>query len=121
MTTPARSGHSIARAVYDDVNAAIRTRGAADIVAVGDGANVSINTNIPDSSTEIGSMAGSRKAGLLIILQSSNAMYFNIGAAAEATHAKLTTDGESIFLPTNESVYGLSSDGAGSNISYVEL
>lgn len=116
------SGHTIARTVYDEDNEAIRTTGAADALPSGEGANTTLNTNIK-TSTEVGSNAGDRKAGILIILQDSNAIYIAIGEAATSNHAQLTTEGESIFLPTNDSVYALSvaDGGAGSDISYVEM
>jgi hypothetical protein len=121
LTKNAYSSNSIARAVYDATLEAIRVACTSDAIPASEGANISLNDTIPSSSTEIGSAAGSRKAGILIILQDSNALYFNIGAAATTSHAKLRSDGESIFLPTNDSVYGLSASSSGSDISYVEI
>lgn len=118
MTKEAYSGNSIARAVYDSIAEAIRTK---DIVEAGAGANATANETIPSSSTEIGSNAGSRIAGILIILQDSDALYIAIGEAATTSHAKLTADGDFIFIPTNDSVYGLSSASGGSAISWVEI
>ena len=65
MGTPAYSGNTIARSVYDEDLRAIRTTDAA--VAAGAGAENSVKVTIPNSSTEIGSAAGSRKSGILII------------------------------------------------------
>jgi hypothetical protein len=121
MVKAAYHGNSIARAVYDQNQEAIRVTDGA--VAAGEGAEETKNENIPNTAggTEIGSNAGSRKVGILIVLQSSNFMYYSIGETTDANHAKLVAENESVFLPTNASVYGLSSDAAGSNISYVEI
>jgi len=116
MTKNAYSSHTIARTVYDSIAEAIRTN---DIVATGSGANATANETIPGASTEIGSNAGSRKAGILIILQDTNALYIAIGEAATVNHAKLAAEGDFIFLPTNDSVYGLSA--STSDISWVEI
>jgi len=100
MAKEAKSNNSIARAVYDSDLEAIRT------------------TN---SSTEIGTNAGSRKSGIMIILQDANDLYIAIGETADGNSGALTQENESIFLPTNASVYGLSADSGGSAISYWEI
>lgn len=119
MTREAYSSNSIARAVYDATLEAIKVSITSGIVPAGVGANVSDQVAISNSSTEVGTEAGSRAAGILIILQDTNALNIAIGEAADASKAKLTSEGESVFLPTNESVYCYSA--SGSNISFIEI
>lgn len=121
MATPARSGNTIARAVYDEDLAAIRTIDAA--IAAGEGAEASANETIPNTAlgTEIGSNAGSRKVGILIILQDDDDLYISIGENTTTSHGKITKEDESIFFPTNAVVKGMSAAAGGSAISWWEL
>jgi len=121
MAKEAKSNNSIARAVYDSDLEAIRTTDAA--VAAGAGAEASANETIPNTpgGTEIGSNAGSRKVGIMIILQDDDDLYISIGEATTSSHGMITKEDESLFLPTNASVYGLSAAGGGSAISWWEL
>lgn len=120
MAREAISNNSIARAVYDPDQQAIRVTDGA--VAAGEGAEASANETIPNSSTEIGSNAGSRKVGILIILQDDDDLYISVGVSpATSSHGKITKEDEGVFFPTNASVYGLSAAAGGSAISWWEL
>jgi len=116
----AHSRSTIAKKTYDPDHEAVRIREVAGVASSTDGWGTGKTLVGSSSAVEIGSMAGSREKGIIVVSRAAVNIHINIGTDADTDDGYLE-DGEGVRLPTNGSVYAIAASGSDHEVVYWEL